>query len=592
MNNLLHKLRSIFLTPNSSLELILRTLYHKIAATKIFFRFQHHLAKRSYRKCRSIKKQKECPNLNTFPHQPSVTFLLSCSKASLTDLRLTIQSIQSLHGDNWEVLLVNSAKIPDTFRSEAGDSKVKRVQSDHPNLLSLVTGDFVIFCEAGDQFSDTLLWHFYRSLSEHHHADLLYYDCEYDHDQLGEPTPFFKPSALSPALLLSVNYLSRGFIKRDALQSIWAEVAPYPDLLCQEYEIALRLFENSNNIKHIPALLVHQKRLITPGYPEIQNIIEAHLARQGLKSVSSSPQKIGCRFSWLSGDPSLAIVIPSKNNRTFLEPLVHSLLQLPYQGRLSIHIVDNGSVDPATLAYYQTLQQSKENVIIISYNKPFNYSEAINLGVTSSASDLVLLLNDDMALIDQEAIPELVQWAIRPEIGVVGAKLLRANHSIQHAGIILGMTEFMGHVYLNAPEHYNGLFGSVDWYRNYLALTGACQMVRRDVFEEVGGYDPGYQLAFGDVAFCVRVHEKGYQNIYTPFAQLYHYEGSSRGYHTPVTDVLRGYDQLETYMTDGDPLFSPNLTYTRIPKCDIKKRARDERKEQIAARKRFYLKKM
>jgi GT2 family glycosyltransferase len=589
MNNLLHKLRSIFLSPNSSLELTLRTLYHKIAATRFFINFQHHLAKRSYRKYQSKQQKSAVPDLRAVPHQPSVTFLLSCSKASLTDLRLTIQSIQSLHGDNWEVLLVNSAKIPDTFRSEAGGSKVKRVPSDHPDLFNLITGDYVIFCKAGDEFYASLLWHFYSALSEHPSADLVYYDCEYEHDQPGEPTPFFKPSALSPALLLSVNYLSRGFIKRDALQSIRAEVAPFPDLLSQEYEIALRLCEKSNNIKHIPALLVYQKRLITPGRPEIQNIIGAHLARQGFKLVSSSPQKTGCRFSWATGDPSLAIVIPSKNNRAFLEPLVHSLLQLPYQGPLSIHVVDNGSVDPATLAYYQTLTQSEANITIIPYDKPFNYSEAINLGVTSSASDLVLLLNDDMALIDQEAIPELVQWAIRPEIGVVGAKLLRDNHSIQHAGIILGMTEFMGHIYLNAPEHYNGLFGSVDWYRNYLALTGACQMVRRDVFEEVGGYDPGYQLAFGDVAFCVRVHEKGYQNIYTPFAQLYHYEGSSRGYHTPVTDVLRGYDQLENYMIEGDPFFSPNLTYTRIPKCDIKKRSRDERKEQIAARKRFYI---
>ena len=113
-------------------------------------------------------------------------------------------------------------------------------------------------------------------------------------------------------------------------------------------------------------------------------------------------------------------------------------------------------------------------------------------------------------------------------------------------------------------------------------------MVRREVFNEVSGYDLGYELAFGDIDFCIKVFEKGYQNIYTPFAQFFHYEGSSRGYQTPVTDVLRGYEQLEKYMVEGDPFFSPNLTYTRIPKCLIKKRSHDERQKQIAARKRFY----
>jgi len=591
MNNLLHKLRSIFLSPNSAFELTLRTIYHKIVATRIFFHFHNHLAKRSYRKYRSNQQKNALPHLGAIPNKPTVTFLLSYSAVELTDVRATLQSIQSLHGDRWEVLLVTAVEIPDTNLSETKDSRIKLVRSDHPDLLNLITGEYVIFCDAGDQFSTALLWHFYKTLSDHPTADLVYYDCEYDHNQTGELKPFFKPDALSPALLLSVNYFSRGFIRCDALQSMWTEVASYPDLLCLEYDIALRLCEISKTIRHISNLLIQQTRLVTPSRPEIQNIIEMYLARQGLRAVSSSQKITGCRFSWASDDPSLAIVIPSKDNRTYLEPLVHSLLNQPYHGPITIHIIDNGSNDPATIAYYQTIQNNKSNISIIPYDKSFNYSEAINLGVFSSKSDLVLLLNDDMALIDQDTLPELVQWAIRPEVGVVGAKLLRANHTIQHAGIILGLREFMGHIYLNAPEHYNGLFGCVDWYRNYLALTGACQMFRREVFDKVGGYDPGYQLAFGDIDFCIKVYEEGYQNIYTPFAQIFHYEGSSRGYHTPVTDVLRGYDQLEKYMVEGDPFFSPNLTHTSIPKCVIKKRSHGERQEQIAARKRFYIKK-
>lgn len=587
----IHRCRSLLFSPESQLELRIRTLYHRFASTRIHFRLQNYLAKRSYRKYRSIQHRTDFYDISGIPNQPCVTFLIFCDDAPPADLNQTLQSIQSLQGDRWEVLLVASDNFPDAILPETNHPRIQHTRTIHPDHLELITGDYVIFCEAGDQFHTSLLWHFYNALSTHPSADLIYYDCEYDHEQSGELTPFFKPSALSSALLLSVNYLSRAFICRKTLQSLCSEVAPSPDLLNQEYDVILRLCEAGINIKHIPSLLVRHNRLATSTSPDNQHIIQSHLTRQGLIAVSSSQQTAGCRFIWESGDPSLAIVIPSKNNRSYLEPLVHSLLNNPHKGHISINIVDNGSDDPFTIAYYRSLQQSKSNITIIPYEKPFNYSEAINLGVTSSESDLVLLLNDDMALIDQETIPELIQWAIRPEVGVVGAKLLRANRTIQHAGIILGMTGFMGHIYLNAPENYNGLFGSVNWYRNYLALTGACQMMRREVFDEVGGYDPGYQLAFGDIAFCIKVHEKGYQNIFTPFAQLIHYEGSSRGYQTPVTDILRGYDQLDRYLVEGDSYFSPNLTYTRIPKCALKKRSHEVRQKQIAARKRFYIKK-
>jgi len=585
-SNIYHYIRNVFFSPESQLELTLRTLYHKLAATRLFFNLQNHLAKRSYRKYRP-QQHKATHDLINLPHQPKVTFLLSYSAAALPDIRATLQSIQSLIGDRWEVRLVTSDEVPESQFSEFDHPHIQLAQAKHLNLLNQISGDYVIFCEAGDQFDHSLLLHFYSALSETPQAELVYYNCEYQSETTGRPWPFFKPAATSPALLLSTNYLTRGFIRFNVLKKYWAETSSHPDLLSQEYDIMLRLCEKNATITHIPKLLVQQNTLVLSETPDNQKILEKHLSRQGLKSVTSTQEGIGRRFSWATGDPSLAIIIPTKNNRSFLEPLVASILELSFQGQLSIHIVDNGSEDPPTLAYYQEIQR-EPNTQIIPYAKPFNYSEAINLGVASSQSDLVLLMNDDMALIDQNSIPELIQWAIRPEVGVVGAKLLRANHTIQHAGIILGMTGFVGHLYLNATENYNGLIGSVDWYRNHLAVTGACQMVRREVFNEVGGYDLGYQLAFGDIDFCVKVHDTGYQNIYTPFAQFYHYEGSSRGYQTPVTDVLRGYEKLENYMVAGDPFFSPNLTYTRIPRCVINKTSQDDRKKQITARKRFY----
>ena len=136
-------------------------------------------------------------------------------------------------------------------------------------------------------------------------------------------------------------------------------------------------------------------------------------------------------------------------------------------------------------------------------------------------------------------------------------------------GGFLGMNGFIGHLYLNAPEHYHGLAGSVNWYRNFYALTGACQAMRRELFQQVGGYDERFKLAFGDIDFCLRVINAGYRNLYNPHAELIHYEGGSRGYETPVKDILLGYEELGPWLKQDDPYFSPNLTYTPIPSCNF-----------------------
>ena len=588
---LINRLRSLLLSPDSPLELRLRTLYHKILSTKWYFRGQNSLAQRSYKKYRAQQLQKDSlDDQILIEDQPAVTFIISEHDESQTNLILTINSIRELVGENWEIIILSPNYAELSQLNIKPDSRISLTQTDYEDLLDSINGEYVLFCESGDQFYKTLLLNFYASFSEESYADVTYLDCEIIEEAKGNPQPFFKPSTCSPALLLSVNYLSRSFLRVNALHQIWADIDFSTSLLGLELEAILRLYENEFTFRHIPNLLLTQIRKVTPAIPEIQSVLVNHLKRQGLHAVTATNPGIGTRFLWETGSPSLAIIILSKNNYPFLKTLVPALDEIPYRGELSIHIVDNGSEDPATLRYYQEIQKNHK-IAIIPYPKAFNYSEAINLGAAKSYSDLILFMNDDMELINPYWLDELTQWAIRPEIGVVGAKLLRKNRTIQHAGIILGLTGFVGHIYLNAPEHYYGLLGSVNWYRNYLALTGACQMVRREIFNEVGGYDEDYQLAFGDIDFCLKVYQKGYQNVYTPFAQLYHFEGSSRGYQTPAGDALKGYEEFGSYLLEEDPFFNPNLTYTRIPKCMLRKRTEDERRTQIEARKNFYQKK-
>jgi GT2 family glycosyltransferase len=589
MISLLQKLRSFFLSPDSKFELWLRTQYHRLNQTRLFFQLQDWLAKRSYNRWRKYQNAQSLDNPESFENQPKISFLLAFGSNSKHELNQTVESIQNIKGENWEIILVSEESniTADLKENLLVDKRIKILNSKWTALVESITVEYIIICQAGDIFFPGLLVHFYSALSDNNSADWYYYDCEYIDDQTGEINPLFKPQSLSPALLLSLNYLSRGFIRPAFLQQRLSSNQSFENLINKEYELAHRLCENEGNSQHISQVLIKQMSLVEPDSPEIQDTLISHLSRMGLKDVSAQKKSNGTRFTWRTNEPSVAIIIPTKNHYSLLQPCLDSIIDKTSYKNFIIHLVDNNSKDPETLAFYEQLYQ-KPNIRIHSYPKAFNYSEAINLGAAKSDSDLILFLNDDMEILDPDWLTELVQWAVRPKIGVVGGKLIRGNHTVQHAGIILGLTGFVGHLYLNASEDYHGLIGSVDWFRNFLAVTGAMQMMRREIFEEVGRYDENYQIAFGDIDFCLRVYKAGYQIIYTPHAKLYHYEGSSRGYITPIRDVLKGLTDFRKYLINEDPFFSPNLTYSRIPKCQLGRFSKDKRIDAIEERKKFY----
>jgi GT2 family glycosyltransferase len=424
---------------------------------------------------------------------------------------------------------------------------------------------------------------------ENPQTDIFYYDCEYSEKSTKRWMPLFKPTEIPKAIFLSTNILSRSLINLAKLKEIWPLLELDRDFEAIEYEIYINLYETGVITRHIPALLVKQESLVTSQSPSNSDVIIQYLSQEGLQDISCDNRYSPPRFTWKRGDPSVAVIIPTKDNQRYLKSLLNSIVSTKGKTDLSITLVDNNSHDSRTLEYYSELETNK-TANIIHYDQCFNYSEAINLGVSNTESDLIVLMNDDMLVKDEKWLEEVTQWAIRPEVGVVGGKLLRANHTIQHAGVVLGLMGLAGHLYLNAPEHYNGLLGSVDWYRNYLAVTGAFQAMRRDVFNEVGGYHLDYQLAFGDIDFCLRVHEAGYQIVYTPYAQLYHYQGKSRGYNTPIPDLLRGFEDFREFVINGDPYFSSSLTYTTVPECILGDFSREEKIHQLQDRIRFYTK--
>ncbi len=587
VNGFSRKLFSNLFPPESGGEIALRSLYHTVMATKIAATWQIRNSTRSYRKWIQKQDASFASNNPGTKTDLKVSFILQIPDTQLEPGLDTIRSIQGMQQSDWELIVFST--IPEMLLPDkiAGEKRITIIHTpgsfEFLELYKMVSGQYILHCQPGDIFHKSLLDLFYQYHASFPQADVFSYDCEYPDKNTLQVLPFFKPSALSPELLLSVNYLSRAFIRTSTALHHIGKGDKSLDLQNRELDLILRLVENTAAFQHIPQVLVRQAGLSEPINQQTEVIISSHLKRTGRIDPLFDREENTTRISWKGTTPSVSIIIPSKNNHQLLSNLVDSILSVTDYPNYSITIVDNASNNPELLEYYRRLEK-QQNIRVVQYDSPFNYSEAINLGVEKTDSELVLLLNNDMKVIDPWWLSELAQWAQRPEIGVVGGKLLRANHTIQHTGIILGMNGFMGHLYLNAPEHYCGLLGSADWYRNLYAVTGACQMVRRELFNRVGGYDGNYRLVFGDVDFCLRVHDLGYRNMVTPFARLYHYEGKSRGYKSPVDDILRGYDQMAERLKAEDPYFSPNLTYTPIPTCQQGQRTIDDRMKNIEIR--------
>lgn len=586
MASILYDLRQKLLSPDSRLDLFFRTVYHRINASKLAFLFQDWRARRSYRG--PSKNVAEVVGDGEVSGE-IVTFLLMATAETVQAVALTLRSLLEIEGDVWQALVFLAPAV----NSEEIISKIgidQRIVFCDPDSMgfSASAGEYLVFCQPGDLFFKPLVRLFYQFQREHPDQLLYYYDCEYFNEAKREVLPLLKPAHITVDSLLSVNLFSRGFIRKEIVVAAYPGTCADLDFELCEYTLAFSVAETPDKISHIPEVLALQAGLSQPRQLLMVKSVAQYLAECGLQDVTYREDFHQPHFSWAIKNLRVAIVVPTKNHHRLLKSLFDSLASTQYEN-YAIYLVDNASTDPETHAFYRQVSERQE-VNVIPYNEPFNYSRAINLGAAESESDLLLFLNDDVQVVRPEWLGELVQWAQRPEIGVVSTKLIRANRTIHHAGIVVGLNEFVGHIYLNAPEHYEGLFGPVDWYRNYQALTGACQMVRRSVFEAVQGYDEDFRLAFGDIDFCLKVQALGYRNVYTPFANLYHFEGRSRGYATPVHDIQKGYQQLSSYLVAPDPYYSEHLTLTRIPRYLAQPVSQEERKNLIEERRRFYLK--
>lgn len=520
--------------------------------------------------------------------QPLISVIMVLKASDENRLAAAIGAISSQVYSNWELWVVSDvALMSGQFVLPAAAASDPRIRFEFGPADSLeqvvnlvlgkVAGEGVVFLDGGGLLSAHALHWVARALVEHGDAGFIYAD-EDKIDARGKRfAPHFKPD-WNPDLFLSCDYTGAFKVFRtELMRAMGGLQAGYGG--SRGYDAALRATErlSADGIYHIPRILYHEycadekcddAKARNPQRLEFARLAVKHyLDRRAIPAmVSESPEMPGClrvRYALPASPPLVTLVIPTRNGLALLRRCLESIEAKTDYPCYDIIVVDNGSDEPASLAYLESLK-GKANVEVLRDDGPFNFSRLNNLAVGRAKGALVGLLNNDLEVIDAGWLSEMVSQALRPDIGIVGARLWYPDDTIQHAGVIM-TGGVAGHVHKGLARGDRGYFGRAVLVQNFVAVTAACLVVRKDIYEEVGGLDEAFAVAFNDIDFCLRVAARGYRNLWTPYAQLYHHESASRGYEDTPEKVARFMREVERMRERwgnalfDDPAYNPNL---------------------------------
>jgi GT2 family glycosyltransferase len=419
-----------------------------------------------------------------------------------------------------------------------------------------VRGEFAAVLGADDVLAHSALYEMATALERTPDCDVLYSDedCVTRHSRRHQPR--FKPD-WSPELLLSSNYIGRLAMLRVAAVRSAGGFRSFDG--CEEWDLLLRLSRSGARVRRLPRCLYHRCDVEGGRSADAEaSVLRDHCEALGLAGSTVTTRDGLSRAIWpLHAQPKVSIVIPNRNSAAVLRQCVGGLLERTRYPHRELVIVDNGSTEPEVLDLYRVLDREGASRIV-PFDRPFNFPAACTVGASEARGELLLFLNNDVEVIEPEWLDELVRWALRPDVGVVGAKLLYPDRTIQHAGVVFGLG-LVGHIFSRAPEGASGVFGSPESYRNYLAVTGACQMMRRKVFERLGGYDERFRISFSDVVFCMEARRAGYRIVYTPYARLIHHESHTRKRDDSAQDMELLARYLRSSAFIEDPYLHPEL---------------------------------
>lgn len=544
-----------------------------------------------YRNHRATGEELEKQRNARFPYSPLISILVPVYNTPEAFLKQMIQSVRKQTYSNWELCIANAdptnQEVADILKTASGKDRRIRVTDVPENkgiaqntnaALGIASGDYIGLLDHDDLLTPDALYEVVRVLNEEERPQVIYSDEDKVTTDLSEHfQPFMKPD-FNLDLLRANNYICHFFVaEKELAEQVGGFHGEYNG--AQDYDLILRCTERAEKIAHIPRILYHWRvhKASTADNPASKmyafdagkRAIEEHLKRCGEKGIVSHTKDLGFyRVQYqVQEKPLVSIIIPNKDHADMLDRCLKSIEKSSYQN-YEIIIVENNSEKEETFDYYKQLKS--ERIKVVYWEGTFNYSAINNFGVRAAKGDFLILLNNDVEIITENWIEEMLSNCQRKDVGIVGAKLYYPDDTVQHAGIIIGIGGVAGNIFTGLPRSFTGYFHKASIQQDLSAVTAACMMVKRSVYEEAGGLEEKLQVAFNDVDFCLRVRKAGYLVVFDPYVELYHYESKTRGSENTKEKVRRFQSEIE-YMRShwlellkkGDPMYNPNLTLTK-----------------------------
>lgn len=542
------------------------------------------------------KEELERQRNTEFEFAPMISIIVATFNTKEEYLKEMIDSVRNQSYSNWQLCIGDGStndSVEKYVKEHYGDDSrivFKKLEKNYGisgnmnGALELVTGDYVGLFDHDDLLTPDCLYEFVASMQEVHH------DCVYsDEDKLNDKTkkfedPHFKPD-FSIDLLCSHNYITHFFVvNMDIVRKVGGMRSEYDG--SQDHDFIFRCVEQANSVHHVPKILYHWRMhpLSTAMDPESKmycytsgkKAIESHFKRIGIDAtVEMLPRPLygmyHCKYT-VKDHPLVSILIPNYNHKDLLKGCIESLMNVNTYSNMEIVIVENNSTEQEIFDYYKELEETYSNVKVIYYEGDFNYSKINNYGVKYTHGEYILFLNNDTKVIEPDSIEDMLGVCQREDVGAVGAKLLYEDDTVQHCGVVVGYHGYATAAFSLIDRNDFGYMGRprVSW--DVSAVTAACLMTKREIFDEVGGFDEDFKVACNDVDLCLKIRSLNKWIVEDVFSVWYHYESKSRGLEdTPEkqarfqSEIARFQKKWPEILKNGDPFHNPNFDLDKGP---------------------------
>lgn len=534
---------------------------------------------------RTLRKQKHA----SFAQNPKISIVIPLYATPLPYLKELLESVRAQSYANWQLCLADGSpddKVKEFIEKHySREKRISYKKLDENGGISVNTnaaiemaeGEYLMLCDHDDTLEPDALYEIVRVVNEKS-ADVIYTDedkVSMDGQHYFDPN--FKPD-YNLFRLRENNYICHIFVVQKSLADKVGYLRTEFDG-AQDFDFIFRCCEQAESVVHIPRVLYHWRCHMdsTAADPESKkyayeagrNAIREHYQRLGIDASVEMTERPGWYRSYvkIQGNPMISIIIPNKDHADDLELCLFSMAKKSTYRNYEVLIVENNSEKEETFSYYEKLSGRYPKVRVLKWEKEFNYSAINNFAAREAKGEYLLFLNNDVEILTSQWMEEMLQICQQEQVAAVGAKLYYPDDTVQHAGVVLGLGGIAGHIMCRASREDPGYFGRMISVQEISAVTAACMMVKKADFDAVGGFDETFQVAFNDIDLCMKLRAAGKKIVFTPHAELYHYESKSRGLEdTPEKqfrfekEIARFKEKWSTQLDAGDPYYSPNLS--------------------------------